>query len=303
MEERDWLILKVLYQQKNITKTAQNLFISQPALTNRLRQIEEEFKVKIVHRGRRGVHFTPQGDYLAKCADEILLKLRKTKENVLNMSNSVTGVLRIGTSRYIAKYKLPSILRLFSSLYPDVSFKLFTGWSKDIHNYVYNEEVHVGFIRGDYNWQDEKHLLFEDALCIASRTPFKLEELPSLPRIFYQTESLYKSIIDNWWTENYSVPPSISMEVDQLDTCKEMVANGFGYAIIPSSILNGIEDLYKVGITNKNGDPILQRAWMVYQKESLEINVVRAFIDFVAAYDFGNTHHVNQVKAGQSATV
>ncbi len=299
MEERDWLILKILFQQKNITKTAQHLFISQPALTNRLRQIEEEFKVTIVHRGRRGVHFTPQGEYLANCADDILLKLRKTRENVLNMSDTVSGVLRIGTSRYIAKYKLPHILRAFSSLYPEVSYKLITGWSRDIHHYVYNEEVHVGFFRGDYLWQDAKHLLFEDELCITSKNPFKLEDLPKLPRIFYQTDNLYKTIIDNWWNENFSLPPSMSMEVDQLDTCKEMVVNGFGYAIIPSSILNGIDNLYKIGITKKNGEPILQRAWMVYHQESTEINVVKAFVEFVSSYDFGNTRQINQIKADE----
>lgn len=297
MEERDWLILQVLFQQKNITKTAQKLFISQPALTNRLRQIEEEFKVTIVHRGRRGVNFTPQGEYLAHCADDILLKLRKTRETVLDMSDTVSGVLRIGTSRYIAKYKLPHILRVFSRLYPEVSYKLITGWSRDIHNYVYNEDVHVGFYRGDYLWQGSKRLLFEDALCIASKTPFKLEDLPKLPRIFYQTDTLFKTNIDNWWNENFSLPPSMSMEVDQLDTCKEMVVNGFGYAIIPSSILAGIDNLYKIPITKKDGEPILQRAWMVYHEDSTEINVVRAFVDFVASYDFGNTRQINPVKS------
>ena len=65
MEDRDWLIIKVLNEQKNITKTAQALFISQPYLTTRIRHIEDEFGVKMIYRGSRGVHFTPEGDYLA----------------------------------------------------------------------------------------------------------------------------------------------------------------------------------------------------------------------------------------------
>ncbi len=66
MEYRDWYILQTLYQEQNITKTAETLYLSQPALTKRLRQIEKEFGVQIVQRGSRGVHFTPQGEYLAK---------------------------------------------------------------------------------------------------------------------------------------------------------------------------------------------------------------------------------------------
>ncbi|WP_238933669.1 helix-turn-helix domain-containing protein [Brevibacillus choshinensis] len=70
MDDRDWQVLHILYNQKNITKTAQLLFITQPALTKRLMQIEEEFGVKIVNRGIKGVHFTPEGELLAKRAGQ-----------------------------------------------------------------------------------------------------------------------------------------------------------------------------------------------------------------------------------------
>lgn len=54
MNERDWHILKVLHEHRNITKTAQSLYISQPSLTKRIQQIEKEFNLKIVERGTRG---------------------------------------------------------------------------------------------------------------------------------------------------------------------------------------------------------------------------------------------------------
>src|SRR5689334_20161717 len=82
--------------EKNITKAAQHLYISQPALTNRLQQLEKDFGVKIVNRGRRGVQFTPQGEYLAKSAHEMLLAMQKIRENVLNMEDNVAGTLRLG---------------------------------------------------------------------------------------------------------------------------------------------------------------------------------------------------------------
>jgi len=286
MEDRDWTILQTLYQLKNITKTAQALYISQPALTNRLRQIEAEFGVQIVNRVQKGVYFTPQGEYIAKYADEMIMRLRQVKEALSNMENQVRGTLRLGVSHFFTKYKLPGILKLFHEQYPDVEFKVITGWSKDIHHAVYNQDVHVGFVRADYNWQGGKHLLFEETMCIVSKQPFDLKDLPSLPRIEYRTDYLLKSLIDNWWSTNYSQQPLIGMEVDQVDTCKEMVVNGLGYGFIPSSILRNNENLWKVDMTNKEGRALERRTWMYYHQESMEINAVRAFVQFVEGLDF-----------------
>ena len=55
IKQKDWLIIKTLYEEKNITKTAEKLYITQPALTYRLQAIEQEFGVKIVNRGKKGV--------------------------------------------------------------------------------------------------------------------------------------------------------------------------------------------------------------------------------------------------------
>jgi DNA-binding transcriptional LysR family regulator len=286
MEDRDWLILQALYEQKNITKTAQALFISQPALTARLRNIEEEFGIKIVYRTSKGVHFTPQGEYLAKSSTDMLFNLRRIKEHVTDMNSSVAGTLRLGASSYFTMYMLPRLLKCFKQEHPHVEFKVTTSWSRDVFNLVHNQDIHVGFVSSDYGWQNQRHLLFEEPVCIASASPLELRDLPKLPRINYQTDSLIKAMIDKWWRENFSEPPSISMEVDKLSTCKEMVVSGLGYAIMPSLIVSNIEHLHKVIITDKEGNPILRRTWMLYHEELLEMNIVSAFVQFVKNMDF-----------------
>ena len=85
MDEQDWIILKVLFEKKNITKTAESLYISQPSLTKKIQQIEKEYHVEMVIRGTKGVHFTPQGEYIAQCADEMLNRLQQIKDTLLNM--------------------------------------------------------------------------------------------------------------------------------------------------------------------------------------------------------------------------
>lgn len=281
MDERDWMVLQTLYREKNITKTAQHLHISQPALTTRLQNLENEFNVKIVNRGRRGVQFTPQGEYLAKSAHEMLLNIQKIKENVLNMEENLEGTLRLGVSTFFTDYMLPNLLKLFKEQYPNIEFKVTTNFSGNIANLTYNQDVHIGIVRGDYSWKEQKHLLFEETICIASKEKIDIHKLPYLPRIDYHTDQLLKNSIDNWWSEHFTQPPLVSIEVDKADTCKKMLINGLGYAILPSMILNDIHDVYKTDIKTIDGKPIIRKTWMIYNKDSLKLNIVKAFVDFI----------------------
>ncbi|CEH30818.1 LysR family transcriptional regulator [Aneurinibacillus migulanus] len=281
MDERDWTMLHALYEAKNITKTAEKLCISQPALTYRLQRLEKEFGVTLVYTGRKGVEFTAQGEHLVRYSEDMLLQLRKTKEYLLNMEGKVRGTLRLGVSSMFAGYKLPSILKNFHNEYPDVDFNVTTGWSAEVINSVYKHDVHVGIVRGDYNWPEEKHLLMEEPLFVVSDREISLKDLPNLPRINYNTDTSLKLLIEDWWKEMYSQPPSITMEVDKMETCKKMTLNGLGYAILPGILLDENEKLFKINLTSKSGIPILRRTWIIYRKKSLEVSVVKAFVDFL----------------------
>lgn len=285
MDERDWMVLQTLYQEKNITNTAKILYISQPALTNRLKAMEKHFGVRIVIRGRRGVQFTSQGEYLAKSAHEMILRIQKIKETVLNMEDKISGILRLGVSNFFTDYKLPGLLKLFKDQYPDVEFKVTTGLSSHITHLMHNQDVHIGFVRGDYSWQDQKKLLFEESICIASKEEIDIRDLPALSRIDYHTDPLLKTLVDNWWTENYSQPPLVSINVDKADTCKKMVENGLGYAILPSLLINDLDNIHKFEIQTKDGEKIIRKTWMFYHEESLQLNIVKAFVEFVEGMD------------------
>ncbi|MEH7332617.1 LysR family transcriptional regulator [Neobacillus drentensis] len=289
MDEQDWIILKVLYEKKNITKTAESLYISQPSLTKKIQQIEKEYQTEIVKRGTKGVHFTPHGEYLAKCADEMLNRLHQIKDTVSNMGEEVSGTLRLGVSNYITRHKLPHLLRLFCEQFPKVNYKVSTGWSREVFNLVYNGDVHIGMVRGDYQWSDSKILLFEENLCIASLEKIELRDLPSLPRIEYETDALLKTTIDNWWSGQFSQTPFIGMEVDKADTCKEMVVNGLGYGILPSVLVQDHQNLHLIILMDKKGNPIVRRTWMFYHKKSLENKIVKEFVEFIKKLDFKST--------------
>lgn len=286
MEDRDWLILKNLYENKNISKTAKSLYISQPALTKRIKNIEEEFNLSIIERGQKGVQFTTQGEFLAKCADEMLERLRSIKEEVWNMDQEVVGSIRLGVSNFFAKYMLPRLLSQFKERFPKVKYKVITGLSSEVFNLVYNKQVHFGIVRGDFPWVESKRFLFEENICVASKENLTLERLPDCPRIQYKTDAHLKKLIDDWWSGTFSQPPLIEMEVDSTDTCKEMIRHGLGYGLLPSVLLKEDDDILRFSIKDRNDVPINRKTWMLYHNETVKMKTAKEFVNFVEGYTF-----------------
>ena len=281
MDEKDWHLLINLHELRNITKTAQRLFITQPALTYRIKQLEKEFKTNLISRGKRGIEFTVKGEYLVQYAKEMRDQLRDVKEDIWSMDKKVQGPLRLGVSGLFARYELPVLLKDFLNLYPDVEISLKTGWSSEIQQMLQKEEAHLGIVRGPYNWQENKVLFQEEKICIASSKKIEVNDLPFLPRINYMTDQSLRTTIENWWQETFKVPPKISMEVDRIETCKELVINGLGYAILPEICIKNDDPLYTAPILLNDKSFLLRQTWIFYRNVTLELAQVKAFIDFL----------------------
>lgn len=281
MDDKDWIILKTIAEEKNMTKAADRLFISQPALTYRLRNLEKEFDARIVSRHPTGVILTPQGESLLAYAESMLLQFRKAKERIKNMENKVQGTLRLGTSSVFAHYELPQILKNFLERYPDVEISLKTGLSRRINRMLRKEDIAVAIIRGDYPWIGEKFLIREEPICLVSSQPIEFSELPSKPQISYLTDSSLEPVIQEWWSESFSRPPLITMEVDSMDTCRQMVLHGLGWAILPAIGLSRQSAPFTRELFWRSGSPLLRRTWIMYTAASLELSAVRAFVDYI----------------------
>ena len=101
MRDFDWNILSTLYKTKNITKAAELLYITQPTLTRRLQQIEDELGAVLILLTNKGVTFTPEGEYAARKASEILNAINSIKSTISQScgrdgsSERMTGCLEI----------------------------------------------------------------------------------------------------------------------------------------------------------------------------------------------------------------
>lgn len=281
MDDKDWRILKMIAEERNITKAAARLFISQPALTYRLKNIEEEFGTQIVTRVPSGVVFTPQGDFLLSYVSEMLLRYDAAKEQIRNMADKVQGALRMGSSGVFAHYNLPKILKGFLALYPEVDISVKAGLSHEFIHMLESQEIAIAIVRGEHDWEGERFLLAEEPICLVSKDEIELSELLDKPHIRCQTDPSLNKMIDEWWRKNFNAPPHTTMELGTVDTARQMVLHGLGWAILPSIGLPKSDTLFAKALTWPDGTPLIRNTWVYCSNGARELQTVRAFLSYL----------------------
>lgn len=281
MDSMDWEILRELFKCKNITETSKTLRTSQPAVTYRINKLEQEFNVKIIYRNKKGVVFTSQGEMIVNYAISMLKDNQKLKEELISQENTVQGILRLSASSIFSRYQLPKILSEFSQKYPAVEFDVNTGWSEEVFKSVHNDYSQVGILRGDYSFSSEKIRLMKEKIYVVSKHPIDITDLPHLPRIYYNTDTSLNKLIDDWWIGKFIEPPSITINVDNMETSKEFVQNGLGFSILPGILLRDDDNLSKIPCLDQQGDYIIRNTDMILKEQYLNNTVVRAFYNFM----------------------
>ncbi|MEN6567779.1 MAG: LysR family transcriptional regulator [Veillonellales bacterium] len=284
MDEKDWHMLKVIAEEKNVTRAAAHLYISQPALSYRLKNLEKELGTDLIVRNSSGIILTSEGEYLLSFAKKMLPELRKVKDHIQNMKGTVQGVLRLASSSVFAYYELPAILKGFQQLYPEVEFLLKTGRNDTVNQLLQKGEVPLAFIRGDYLWMEEKHLICEEPICLISSSSLNIRDLPNHSQITVSTAGIH-NMVEEWWRQTFVVPPRIGMDVDNMNTCRQMVLHGLGWGIIPAIGLKGYDSIFRKELHWKNGEPLSRKTWLMCRTSSMELSAVRSFVEYIKSLD------------------
>lgn len=288
VDERDWQIISLLYKNKNITKTANNLYISQPALTGRIKQIEQDLGVSILTRSNRGVEFTPQGVFAAEFANRLLEEISNFRENLSGLGKDVAGVIKIGATSIIGRYYLPALLEDFNKKYPLVKFNISIHPSAELLKMLKSDIVDFGIVKHCKGFEgEEKRLLTTYNVVIANYAPFEMKDLPDMRQISYPYEEQYRQLLRRWWNDNFTRPPKVTSKVANLDLCKEMVFSGLGFGVLPEILIpESPVPLYTKEMLFKDGSPFERKTWLACKKSLLRRPLPKLFFDFVTASDF-----------------
>lgn len=126
MEIRVLKYFLAIAREENITKAAESLFISQPALSRQIMQLEEELGVKLFVRGQHSITLTEEGMFLRRRAQEIVDLAEKTQTEFKGNDENLSGVISIGSGELSAVRILPKLIKTFTDKYPNVKFELYS---------------------------------------------------------------------------------------------------------------------------------------------------------------------------------
>lgn len=283
----EFQLLTVLAQEMNMRKAAERLFVSQPALSQRLQGIEKEWGTKLFIRSQKGLALTPAGEHVIKFVNETLQKEEEVREALHALQNEVHGTLKIAVASIVGQNWLPQVLKMFIQRYPQAKISLITGWSSEILKAMYEDQVHIGIIRGTPDWKGVKIHLFKDSLYLVDTEITKTEQILETDRPFIQfkSDSNYYQEIQDWWHRRFQSTPKRTVVVDQIETCKQMTFNGIGYAILPAITLNGAEkNIFKIPLIDENGEPLSRDTWLLGYESAFELKQVKAFVELIQEF-------------------
>ena len=277
-------IINILAEERNMRKAAERLFLTQPALSQRLQSIEKEWGAQLFIRSQKGLTATPAGELVIQYAEEVVAKKEEVYEMIQSLTSKVNGTLKIACASIVGQNWLPKVLKEYIALYPEAKISLITGWSSEIVKAIYDGEAHIGIVRGHSDWKGKKIHLFRDMLYLVDKEITSLEDVLTTKRPFIQfkSDSNYYQEIQQWWQKHFDSNPHRQIIVDQIETCKQMAMNGIGYAILPSITLNGEEKVNKIPLTNHSEEFELTRdTWLIGYEKSFQLKQVEAFVEVV----------------------
>lgn len=196
MLDRKLIIFYHLAKTPNTTKVAETLFLTQPAISKSIKELEKEMSITLFHRIKGRLQLTPAGTYLLQATEELIRKEREIAFEIDKMRNTFSGTLHIGASTTLAQYILPEILAGFTKPDNYVEINMISGNTEQIENEILTDNLNLAFIEGTPTHPDLHYVPFlKDEIVLvcssANNIPDSIskEELQQLDFVFRERGS------------------------------------------------------------------------------------------------------------------
>jgi len=229
-------VFHTVAKRLNFTRAAEELFISQPAVTRHIQELEQQFKVKLFERNGTRIRLTEAGGRLLQHTEELFAIYRNIEFDMSSLTRRQSGRLYLGGSMTTAPYIIPPILARFHGRYPDVEVSLITGNTQQIEQALEQQEIDLGIVEGHSRhssisytefMKDEIVLVSNPAHPLAKKASIRPEDLTRIPLLLREPGSGTLEVVAHALKE-------IGIKLSQLN--KEMQLNST--EIIKSYLLN-----------------------------------------------------------------
>ncbi|MGD2171122.1 MAG: LysR family transcriptional regulator [Gammaproteobacteria bacterium] len=232
---------------ESFSLAAERLHVTQPAVSKRVRQLENNLRVELFDRiGKRSI-LTPNGLAFKPRAERILEELQSYRQDLARQLGTPSGSLSFATSHHVGLHRLPQVLREFKIRYPQVDLDLQFMDSEDACSAIAANQLELAIVTlpevvddrliCETVWIDELVAVTAPDHELAASDVIDAEELLRYPAILPSHETFTRRIIDNLFADN-DRRLDIILETNYLETIKVMVSANLGWSILPRSMID-----------------------------------------------------------------
>jgi DNA-binding transcriptional LysR family regulator len=273
-------------REKNLTRAAETLCITQPAVSMQIKSLEESLGLKLIQKCGKDFHLTEVGNVLYGYAKKIFRIVDEMEYTLKNYTELAQGSLRLGISPSFARYFMPDLISRFQERYPKVKVFLKEGNSQEIVDGILSYKYDLGFTgRLPYDKKlkavpyikPEFWLVTHPRHRFAKKKEISLQDLKNEPIIIRETGSGARHTILSL-LRSHGVTPSVLVEAGSVDFIKEYVMQGEGISFLyKSEVEHEVKTGLLLGFKIKEG-PILLQTDIVFLKDMEPFPPLQAFL-------------------------
>jgi DNA-binding transcriptional LysR family regulator len=293
MADRRLQVFYTVAKQLSFTKAAELLFMTQPAVTFQVKQLEEHFNTRLFERSHSKITLTPAGRLAMEYAERILNLTSEMETRLTEMTGEISGTLLIGASTTIAEYMLPRVMGDFKAHYPRVQCRLTVANSETVESKVADHTLDIGLIEAPSHHPSlTSEVCCEDelvAICAPNHPLAKFsnvspERLAVQPYISREAGSGTREVVDDYFKRAGIQPEDLTpvMELGSPEAIKGAVEAGLGIAVVSRvTIVKEVKlgDLVAVPLE----PPLIRPLSVVYAREKFRSKLLQTFLDFSSA--------------------
>jgi DNA-binding transcriptional LysR family regulator len=293
MSDRRLQVFYTVARHLSFTKAADQLFMTQPAVTFQIKQLEEQFNARLFERSHGRIALTPAGRLVMDYAERILGLSGEMETRVAEMTGTTSGPLLLGASTTIAEFILPRILGEFKVEHPQVHAHLTVGNSEMIENRVADHALDVGLIESPSHQpglvsqvccEDELVLICAPGHKFAKCSMVTPRELAGEPYVSRELGSGTREFTDQYLRHCKVAPEDLDvvMELGSPEAIKGVVETGLGVSIV--SRVTVVKERKLGTLAAVPLEPRLIRTFsFVHPKEKFRSKLLTEFVDFATA--------------------
>lgn len=293
MADRRLQVFHTVARLLSFTKAAEQLFMTQPAVTFQIKQLEEHFNSRLFDRSHGKIALTPAGRLVLNYAERILTLTEEMETRVGELTGAVSGPLLLGASTTIAEFYLPVVLGEFKAQYPQVQTHMTVANSDTIENRVADFSLDLGLIESPAHLQvletekccdDELVMICAPNYRLAKKSAVTPQEIAGEPYISRETGSGTREFADNYFRQCNVAPEdfNIVMELGSPEAIKGVVETGLGVSVVSRTTIAKelkLGTLAAVPLKPR----LIRNLSLVYPKEKFRSNLLSTFVNFAKA--------------------